>query len=61
MHALSVLLVSQLANVLLKNSIHGSYGQVAKVSHFGLANVLMEGATHRRHGAHGNHHAPGTR
>eukprot|EP00879_Flechtneria_rotunda_P006938 GHRR01007285.1.p1 GENE.GHRR01007285.1~~GHRR01007285.1.p1 ORF type:complete len:862 (+),score=270.91 GHRR01007285.1:709-3294(+) len=35
------------ANVLLQNSIHGSYGQIAKLSDFGLAAVLLEGATHR--------------
>jgi serine/threonine protein kinase len=34
-------------NVLLQNTIHGSYGQVAKISDFGLSAVLVNGATHR--------------
>eukprot|EP00775_Hariotina_reticulata_P005331 gene5331-5567_t len=35
------------ANVLLTNSIYGSYGQVTKLSDFGLASLLAPGATHR--------------
>jgi mitogen-activated protein kinase kinase kinase 11 len=34
-------------NVLLQHSIHGSYGQVAKISDFGLSAVLLNGTTHR--------------
>lgn len=34
-------------NVLLFNSIHGAYGQISKISDFGLAATLMDGATHR--------------
>eukprot|EP00775_Hariotina_reticulata_P005704 gene5704-5944_t len=34
-------------NVLLYNTMHGAYGQVAKISDFGLAATLMDGATHR--------------
>ncbi|WIA13591.1 hypothetical protein OEZ85_007157 [Tetradesmus obliquus] len=33
-------------NVLLQN-VHGSFDQVAKISDFGLAAVLLDGATHR--------------
>lgn len=34
-------------NVLLQHSVHGSYGQVAKISDFGLSAVLLNGSTHR--------------
>lgn len=34
------------ANVLLVNSIHGSFGQIAKVTDLGLAGILREGMTH---------------
>lgn len=34
-------------NVLLQHSIHGSYGQIAKISDFGLSTMLLSGATHR--------------
>jgi serine/threonine protein kinase len=34
-------------NVLLQHSIHGSYGQVAKISDFGLSTMLLNGCTHR--------------
>lgn len=34
------------ANVLLVNSIHGSFGQIAKLTDFGLAGVLRDGITH---------------
>lgn len=33
--------------MLLQHSIHGSYGQVAKISDFGLSAVLLNGSTHR--------------
>lgn len=33
--------------MLLANSIRGSYGQVAKISDFGLSAMLLNGATHR--------------
>lgn len=33
--------------MLLQHSIHGSYGQVAKISDFGLSAVLLNGTTHR--------------
>ncbi len=35
------------ANVLLVNSIHGSFGQIGKLCDFGLAGVLRDGVTHR--------------
>ncbi|WIA33471.1 hypothetical protein OEZ86_006600 [Tetradesmus obliquus] len=34
-------------NVLLQATVHGTYGQVAKISDFGLAATLLDGATHR--------------
>lgn len=34
-------------NVLLQHSIHGAYGQIAKISDFGLSAVLMNDTTHR--------------
>ena len=34
-------------NVLLQHSIHGAYGQVAKISDFGLSAVLLNDTTHR--------------
>jgi serine/threonine protein kinase len=34
------------ANVLLVNSVHGSFGQIAKLTDFGLAGVLRNGVTH---------------
>jgi serine/threonine protein kinase len=34
------------ANVLLINSVHGSFGQIAKLTDFGLAGVLRNGVTH---------------
>lgn len=51
----------QAANVLLKNTIYGRYGQIAKLSDFGLANILTDGATHRSTGRMGTitHQAPG--
>jgi len=35
------------ANILLHKSIQGSYGQTAKISDFGMAAVLLDGASHR--------------
>ncbi|KAF8067305.1 Bmx [Scenedesmus sp. PABB004] len=35
------------ANVLLKNDINAPHGQSARISDFGLASTLLEGATHR--------------
>ncbi|WIA28307.1 hypothetical protein OEZ86_010858 [Tetradesmus obliquus] len=35
------------ANVLLKSTIYSSFGQVSKISDFGLASRLLDGATHR--------------
>eukprot|EP00775_Hariotina_reticulata_P008299 gene8299-8484_t len=48
------------ANVLLKNTIYGRYGQIAKLSDFGMANILTDGATHRSTGRMGTitHQAP---
>jgi hypothetical protein len=54
-------IVAQAANVLLTNTIYGSYGQTAKLSDFGMANMLMDGATHRSTERMGTitHQAPG--
>ncbi|WIA08244.1 hypothetical protein OEZ85_007689 [Tetradesmus obliquus] len=35
------------ANVLLKSTIYSSFGHVSKISDFGLASRLLDGATHR--------------
>lgn len=37
----------QAGNVLLHNVTQSAYGQIAKISDFGLAAVLLDGATHR--------------
>ncbi|KAF6260605.1 hypothetical protein COO60DRAFT_1700220 [Scenedesmus sp. NREL 46B-D3] len=34
-------------NVLLQSTVQGTYGQVAKISDFGLSATLLDGATHR--------------
>jgi len=44
-----------------QNSVHGLYGQIAKISDFGLAAVLLDGANTSKHCQHGDHHPLRTR